>query len=160
VRKKSRFDLLKGLLVCFLALMMALPPVPAAAQKTYRDSTVGFMNVTKMLDCSTPCTTSNSSVTPIDVGAYTSGIIIINMTAVSGTSPSLTVNFQVCDGNGSSAPANSNCVNHTTGSAITAAGLQIIKVDHFSRYVTVTSTITGTSPSFTGTVTGYFKPTS
>jgi hypothetical protein len=118
------------------------------------------MGVYTVLDCTTPCTTTNTSVTPVDVGVYASGIIIINVTAVSGTSPSLTVNFQVCDGNASAAPANTNCVNHTTGSAITATGLQIIKIDHFPRYITVTSTISGTTPSFTFTVKGYFKPQS
>jgi hypothetical protein len=143
-----------------LVTCMLFPPMPAHAQKSYRDATGGFLNMTRVLDCSAACTTSNSSVTPIDIGAFTSGVLIINVTAVSGTSPSLTVNFQTCDGTGGSAPANTNCVNHTTGSAITATGLQIIKVDHFSRWVTVTSTISGTTPSFTYTVTGYFKPTS
>lgn len=159
---KDRLGVLKVAIVSLLLALFMLPPVPAQAQaqKAYTDATGGFLNQTVILDCTTPCTATNTSVTPIDVGAYASGIIIVNFTAVSGTTPSATVNFQACDGIAATAPANTNCVNHTTGSAITAAGLQIIKVDHFPRWVTVTITISGTTPSFTGKVTGYFKPTS
>jgi hypothetical protein len=161
VKKFTTAGLMKGICAVLLCLLMLAPADFAQApSRNYRDSTVGFMGVYTVLDCTTPCTTTNTSVTPVDVGVYASGIIIINVTAVSGTSPSLTVNFQVCDGNASAAPANTNCVNHTTGSAITATGLQIIKIDHFPRYITVTSTISGTTPSFTFTVKGYFKPQS
>jgi hypothetical protein len=157
--KTNRFEFLKILLCLLLVACMVLPPVPAQAQKTYRDSTVGFISVPVYINCSA-CTASASNITPIDVGAYASGVIIVNVSAVSGTTPSLTVNFQICDGNASAAPSNANCVTHTAGSAITATGLQVIKVDHFSRWTTLNYTISGTTPSFTFTATGYFKPTS
>ena len=147
-------------MLCLLLIaFMVLPPTSAHAQKSYRDATGGFMNFTQFVNCSA-CTTGSSSIVPADVGSYASGIIVINVTAASGTSPSLTVNFQVCDGNTQSAPANANCVTHTAGTAITATGIQIIKVDHFTRWTTVSYTITGTTPSFNFTVNGYFKPTS
>jgi hypothetical protein len=49
---------------------------------------------------------------------------------------------------------------HTASSAITATGVYLVKVDHFARWNTVSYAITGTTPSFTMTVNGYFKPTS
>lgn len=163
MKKNWGVELLKGALAIVLAALMLLPPVSATAQtvqKTYTDATGAFLNETAFVNGTV--TTSSSSVTPVDLGAYASGVIVINVTAASGTSPSLTVNFQTCASTpgAGTAPANANCTTHTAGSAITATGLQIIKVDHFARWNTVNYTISGTTPSFTVTVTGYFKPTS
>ena len=151
---------MKVLVLATLALV-TLFVLPMEAQKSYNDASGGFLNETTFV-ASAAYTTSNNAITPIDIGSYTSGSLIINVTAVSGTSPSLTVNFQTCSSTPgqSTAPANANCVTHTAGSAITATGLQIIKLDHFARWNTVNYTITGTTPSFTFTVIGYFKPTS
>jgi hypothetical protein len=158
---KDKNGVVKVLIACMLAAVMLMPATPAQAQKSYRDATGGFLNETAFVP-SAAYTTSSNTITPVDLGAYTSGIIVVNVTAVSGTSPSLTVNFRTCASSPGqqTAPANANCVIHTAGSAITATGLQIIKVDHFARWNTLDFSISGTTPSFTFTATGYFKPTS
>jgi hypothetical protein len=160
VKRTSRFEFLKVLLVLMLVVCMVLPPVPAAAQsiKTYRDATGGFLNETTFLP-SAAYTTSNNAIVPIDVGGYDVGVIIINVTAVSGTTPSLTVNFMGCDSppGSSTFPANANCGIHTASTAITTTGVFFVKVDHTTRYSTIQTVITGTSPSFTMTIRGQFK---
>jgi hypothetical protein len=161
VKRTNRFDFLKVLLAVLLVACMALPPMPSMAQtssKTYRDATGGFLNETTFLP-SAAYTTSSNTITPIDVGGYDVGIIIINVTAVSGTTPSLTVNFNGCDSAPGSQtfPANSACALHTASAAITATGVFFIKVDHLTKFVTVQTVITGTSPSFTMTIRGQFK---
>jgi hypothetical protein len=139
---------------------MLMPPTQAFGQSTkaYRDATGGFMNETTFLP-SAAYTASNNAITPIDIGGYDVGVIIINVTAVSGTTPSLTVNYMGCDSPPGSQtfPANANCGIHTASSAITSTGVFFIKVDHLTRYSTVNTVITGTSPSFTMTVRGQFK---
>jgi hypothetical protein len=143
-------------------LAAALCVLPAQAQKQYRDATSGFMNETTFV-ASAAYTTSSSTITPVDIGSYASGVLMINVTAVAGTStPTLTVNFAACASSAGqqSAPANANCTTHTAGTGITATGVYLIKVDHFPRWNTVNYTISGTTPSFTFSVVGYFKPTS
>jgi hypothetical protein len=154
---KSVSSMLVLMALAFVALVAA---PPAEAQKSYNDATGGFLNETTFV--TSAAYTTGATATPADIGAYASGVIVINVTVVSGTSPSLTVNFQTCftpPGTGS-APATSNCVIHTAGTAITATGIYFIKVDHFARWNTVNYAITGTTPSFTFSVVGYFKPTS
>jgi hypothetical protein len=152
---------MKVLLALMLVVFMIVPPTPSMAQtssKTYRDATGGFLNETTFLP-SAAYTTSNNTITPVDVGAYDVGIIIVNVTAVSGTSPSLTVNFNACDSvpGSQTFPANAACGLHTASTAITATGVFFIKVDHISKFVTVQTVITGTSPSFTMTIRGQFR---
>jgi hypothetical protein len=160
VKKTNQFQFLKVLCAILLVTCMILPPtsVDAQSNKSYKDATGGFMNETTFLS-SAAYTTSNNTITPIDVGGYDVGVIIINVTAVSGTSPSLTVNFNACDSAPGSQtfPANAACGLHTASAAITATGVFFIKVDHLTRYVTVQTVITGTSPSFTMTIRGQFK---
>jgi hypothetical protein len=147
--------LMRGIAFALVALMLMVATAPPAqAQKTYRDATSGFLNETAFVP-SAAYTTSASNITPVDIGGYASGIVVINVTAVSGTSPSLTVNFQTCSSTpgSSTAPANANCVVHTASSAITATGVYLVKVDHFARWNTVSYAITGTTPSFTMTST-------
>jgi hypothetical protein len=88
------------------------------------------------------------------VGAYDVGNIIVMVTAVSGTSPTLLVNFDVCADNTAT-----NCVLHTASASITATGTYVIKVNQFARYVRLSYTIGGTTPSFTFSAYGAFKPT-
>jgi hypothetical protein len=159
--KNNRWNFLKVAIALLLVTCMVMPPVPAHAQtstKTYRDATGGFLNETTFL-ASAAYTTSNNTITPIDIGGYDVGIIIINVTAVSGTSPSLTVNFMACDSapGTQTIPTNANCGLHTASSAITATGVFFVKVDHTTRFSTVQTVITGTSPSFTMTIRGQFK---
>ena len=158
--KTNRFEFLKVLLCILLVGMMVMPPTPAGAQstKTYRDATGGFLNETTFLAAGA-YTTSNNTITPIDVGGYDVGVIVINVTVVSGTSPSLTVNFMGCDSapGTQTFPANSACGVHTASTAITATGVYFVKVDHLTRFSTVQTVITGTSPSFTMAIRGQFK---
>ena len=161
MKKTNRFELLKVLLCLLLVMVMVLPPMPASGQtstKTYRDATGGFLNETTFL-AAAAYTTSNNTITPIDIGGYDVGIIIINVTAISGTSPSLTVNFMGCDSapGTQTIPANSACGIHTASTAITATGVYFVKVDHLTRFATVQTVITGTSPSFTMDIRGQFK---
>ena len=148
--------------VMALAMAVAICATPASAQKNYRDATSGFLNETTFVP-SAAYTASASNITPVDLGAYASGLMVINVTAVSGTTPSLTVNFQTCysaPGSGT-APAAANCVTHTASAAITATGVYLIKpLANFARWNNVSYTITGTTPSFTFSAVGYFKPTS
>lgn|GEM_PF-3170309 len=162
MKTTNRFQFLKVLTCALLAVCMVLPPMPAQAQKTYRDATGGFLNETTFLP-SAAYTTSNTSITPVDLGAYSSGLIVIQVTAVSGTSPSLTVNFQTCASSPgqTTPPATTACTLHTASSAITTTGVFLIKpLANFARWNTVSTTITGTTPSFTMQILGYFKPTS
>lgn len=127
---------------------------PAFAQsKSYRDATSGFLNETTFL-ASAARTTSGDSSTVVDLGAYSAGNVFIDVTAVSGGSPSMTVTFQSCPDT-----TVANCHDHTSGSAITATGKQLLKVNNFGRYVLIKYAITGTTPSFTFSVKGAFKPT-
>ena len=161
MKRTNRFAFLKVLLCLLLMTVMIMPPTPATGQtstKTYRDATGGFLNETTFL-AAAAYTTSNNTITPIDVGGYDVGIIVINVTAVSGTSPSLTVNFVGCDSapGTQTIPSNSACGIHTASTAITAAGVFFVKVDHLTRFVSVQTVITGTSPSFTMDIRGQFK---
>lgn len=144
-----------------LALALLMLPAPGAAQKSYRDATGGFLNETTFL-ASAAYTTTQNAITPVDLGSYASGVIVVNVTVVSGSSPTLTVNFQTCSSapGAQTAPANANCVTEFSTSSITATGVSFIKVDHFARWNTINAVIGGTTPSFTMTVIGYFKPTS
>lgn len=145
-----------GLALVFAFVVMAHAQ---ASANTYNDATGGFMKENQYLT-SAAYTTSNTGTTPVDTGAYDGGIIIINVTAVSGTSPSLTVNFNSCYSvaGTQSAPAATACASEFASSAITATGTYFIKVDHFSRWTNISTTITGTSPSFTMSIVGNFKP--
>jgi hypothetical protein len=160
--KKTRFDFLKVVIAILLVLWMVVPIAPPAhaqtSTKTYRDATGGFLNETTFL-AAAAYTTSNNAITPIDIGGYDVGVIIINVTAVSGTSPSLTVNFMGCDSapGTQTIPANAACGIHTASTAITTTGVFFVKVDHTTRFSTVQTVITGTSPSFTMDIRGQFK---
>lgn len=137
-----------------MALMLCSVCVqPAAAQtKTYRDATGGFLNETTFL-ASAARTTSGDSGTVVDLGAYPNGNVFIGVTAASGTTPSMLVTFQSCP---DTTPA--NCIDHTTTSAITTTGNTLMKLNNFGRYVLIKYAITGTTPSFTFSVKGAFKP--
>lgn len=80
-------------------------------------------------------------------------VIQVNVSAVSGTTPSLTVNLQdsVDDG------ANWNTVAST--SAISATGLTVLRVPittPFASNLRISYSVSGTTPSFTLGIRGYF----
>lgn len=85
-----------------------------------------------------------------DLGAMPGGFIEMNIyaavTAVSGTSPSMTVTYQ-CSHDGVT------WFDHTAGAAITTATNQLIKIPANSgKYGRISYAISGTSPSFTFSV--------
>ena len=138
--------------------LAALPFLGAVAGppqiQSVRDAQSAFIKEATIL-ASAARTASGNSSSPIDVAAYAGGVIAIDVTAVSGTSPSMTVNVVTCSDSGTS-----NCgFVHTASSAITATGKTLLKVNNFGRFVRIEYTISGTSPSFTFSVYGAFKPT-
>ena len=76
---------------------------------------------------------------------FREGNILLDITAVSGTSPSLTVTVETsADG--------ANWFAHTAFTAKTAAGKDVLKLANVGSYVRVSYAISGTSPSFTFSV--------
>jgi len=149
-------------LLAALACVAMLAPVPAAQAKSYQDASGGWLNETTFV-ASGAQTASGGGTVFADLGAYSAGIVVINVTAVSGTSPTLTVNFKTCftPPSTTSAPALSACALHTASASITATGVYFIKpIANFARWNTIDYTIGGTTPSFTFSVVGTFKPTS
>jgi hypothetical protein len=136
-----------------LVMIVVIVAAPVLAQNSYRDATSGFLKEVTFL-ASGARTTTDATAVPTDVGAYDVGNVIIDITAVSGTSPTLVVNFDVC----MDATA-SKCVLHTATSSLTATGRTLVKVNQFARYVRISYTVGGTTPSFTFSVYGAFKPT-
>lgn len=141
----------KGFLAALVIAMLVIVPIEAQIQST-RDATSAFIKESAIL-ASAARTASGDSTTVIDLAAYASGNIFIDVTAVSGTTPSMTVTFQSC-----STTTTTDCYDHTAGAAITVAGKQLVKVNNFGRYGFVKFAITGTTPSFTFSVKGAFKP--
>ncbi len=66
----------------------------------------------------------------------------LDITAVSGTSPSMTLTVQ-------DSPDGSVWANHTAFAAKTAVGQDVLRLDKLSRYVRAKVAISGTTPSFT-----------
>lgn len=83
----------------------------------------------------------------VDLGAFPSDgdelNVYLNVTAASGTSPSMTVMYQC-------SPDGVTYYDHTAGAAITAATSQLIKVaTNTGTYGRISYAISGTTPSFT-----------
>lgn len=142
-----------ALLMVMVTLVLAMIAMPVMAQNSFRDATGGFLKEKTFL-ASAARTTDGDSGSPVDAGAYDVGNIIVSVTAASGGG-TLTPTFEVCADSGTT-----KCVSHTAGTGITTTGNYVIKVNQFARYVRVSYTITGgSSPSFTFSVYGAFKPT-
>lgn len=85
-----------------------------------------------------------------DLGALPGDFVEMNIyiavTAVAGTSPSMTVTYQ-CSHDGTT------WFDHTSGAAITAAANQVIKIPaNLGKYGRLSYAISGTSPSLTFSV--------
>ena len=83
----------------------------------------------------------------VDIGGIPEGqkelLVYIDVTAASGTSPSMTVTYQ-------SSYDGTNFYDNTAGVAITAAGRQLIKIPNTTgSYGRLSYALSGTSPSFT-----------
>lgn len=75
------------------------------------------------------------------------GLMLLDVTAVSGTNPTLNVKVQT-------SPDNANWFDLPNGAftQLTAAGKQALKTDNFGKYIRVAYTISGTNPGFTFSV--------
>lgn len=90
-----------------------------------------------------------------DIGAtpseYTEAVVYIDVTAVTGTTPTMTTTYQ-------SSPDGVTYFDHTAGAAITVAGRQRIPVPNtIGRFGRLSFAIGGTTPSFTFSVVSEFK---
>lgn len=142
---------LRKLLVSLAVLLLFLA-VPGQSQITStRDASAAFIKETSFA-ASAARTASGNSGSPVDLAAYDSAAVMINVTAVSGTSPTLTVNFENCIDSGTT-----KCGTHTASASITATGFYMIKASNIARYVRTSWTIGGTTPSFTFEVYAVFK---
>lgn len=98
--------------------------------------------------------TANNSSAQLLVSQYREAIVFLNVTAVSGTTPTLTVQVQTSDDGGTT-------WYNLPGGAFaqqTAIGTSAIQVNTFGDTIRVTSTIGGTSPNFTYAVKAIVKP--
>lgn len=74
---------------------------------------------------------------------YSELVVFLNVTAVTGTTPSMTVTYQI-------SPDGTNWYDHTAGTAITAATNQAIRIPNTIGTIgRLSYAITGTTPSFT-----------
>ena len=90
-------------------------------------------------------TTSGSGDGSSAAAAFREANVLLDITAVSGTSPSLTVTLETsADG--------TNWFAHTAFAAKTAAAKDALKLANLGSYVRASYTISGTSPSFTFSV--------
>jgi hypothetical protein len=88
-------------------------------------------------------TTSNSQSASQDVGQYTEGILLIDITAVSGTSPTLDIAVQT--------KINETWVDipGVTVAQQTVVNTLAVALTNFGKDVRLSMTVGGTSPSFT-----------
>src|SRR5206468_9286770 len=97
------------------------------------------------LDTAAALTASGSSqVTPV-VGDYKEGLIVLVVSGVSGTTPSLTAKVQQSPDDGTT------WIDVANGAftAITANGNAALPISNFGEKIRLVYTITGTTPSFT-----------
>lgn len=91
----------------------------------------------------------------VDMGAvpaeFTEVAIYIDNTAVSGTTPSMTVTYQT-------SPDGVTFFDHTAGAALSTVAKQVIRVTNtIGRYGRISFAVSGTTPSFTFSATSEFK---
>jgi len=104
-----------------------------------------YMNVTIL---NAQAITSNGSSSNIDIGGYPYVFVFIYVSAVSGTSPSLNVYLNAYD------EVSGQSVSIASVTNITSTGTYYISASGLAaRYVNVSWTVSGTSPSFTTTIT-------
>jgi hypothetical protein len=87
--------------------------------------------------------TATGNGTGVDVGAATiCRGLVVTASAVGGTTPSITINFQT-------SPDNSSWTTQASYTAITANGTQTKTFSPLERYARLSWTVTGTTPTFT-----------
>lgn len=131
-----------------VALVLALAALPLTAQiQSVRDAQSAFIKEVTFYTSASRTGPGNTG-TPVDISAYDSAVLLINVTAAGTT---MTVNFENCID-----AAGTKCGTHTASSAITTTGFFVVKAANTGRYARVAFTSTG---AFTFEVTGVFKPT-
>jgi len=83
---------------------------------------------------------------------FTEEVIFLEMDSVTGTSPTLDVIVQIKD------DAADDWHDLASFAQKTAAGRDFIRITNFGHYLRMKCTIGGTTPSFTMSITGQFKP--
>lgn len=86
----------------------------------------------------------------IDLGFADEAIVFLDVTAVSGTAPTLDVKIQVADPNGA-------YYDLASFTQVTAVGRQARQISNFGQKAKIVYTIGGTTPSFTFSVTAISK---
>lgn len=94
---------------------------------------------------------SSGNSDPIDVSDYLYGIIFVDVTAVSGTSPTLTIIIESQD------PVSLKYAEITRKENITTIGTYAIQISNFGNKIRVRWILGGTTPSFTLSMGGIFK---
>ncbi len=78
----------------------------------------------------------------IDVSSIDEMVVFLNVSAVSGTSPTLDVTIE-------DSPDGTNWYTHTSFTQATATTKEAKRISNFGKFVRINYTIGGTSPSFT-----------
>lgn len=89
---------------------------------------------------------SDTATSSLDVSEYIEGIILINLTAETGTA-TLAMTLQISPDNSTWFTAAESFTN------MTAIGKQVVKITNFGKYIKVGTTVTGTGSWFTGSIT-------
>lgn len=97
--------------------------------------------------------TASGNSAGIDTSAFREGLVTLNCTAASGTTPTCTVKIQASDDGGTTWYDLPNA----TFTQITAAAKQAIQIQTFGDMIRAAWTIGGTSPSFTFAVNAVMK---
>jgi hypothetical protein len=104
---------------------------------------------TTIVPAGTVATATNTPATVVNAGNYGNAVAYLNVSAASGTTPSMTVKFQ--DGPTKTGPF----VDIPSGAftAVTTTGTSRVALSNVGPYIQAVETITGTTPSFTHSLT-------
>lgn len=91
--------------------------------------------------------TATGQTSGVDLGPFDESIVLLNVTAASGTGPTLDVKIQTSDDNSDWYDLGSSFSQITAVSKPAA-----LKLTNFGKYIRAVYTIGGTSPSFTFTI--------
>lgn len=133
-------------------LLVLLVASVAHAQVTATDASYSFIKEYTFHASAAETGAGHSSV--IDVSAYASGQITVNLTAISGGTTTLDVTVYSCQ---TSTWSTTTCISVATMTQLSGTGSQLINVSGFQRYLAVGWT-PGSGTSATFTAYGAFKP--
>lgn len=105
-----------------------------------------------LLTSSTKTITGNTNTTPLQVGDFKEAVVALNVTAASGTTPTLDVKIQTSDDGGSTwyDLVYPNTTTPVAFAQATGVSKKLISLSGaFGDYLSIVYTIGGTSPSFT-----------